>query len=93
MQVIPLKRSELRGKIESQNGRFFTVYFEKADKSFRQMNGRTGVRKYANGGKNPADGKSHLVNMLDRKLLNYRNANLNTVKLLRCEKKEFVIVD
>lgn len=93
MKVIPLKRSELRSKIESQEGRFFTVYFEKADKSFRQMNGRTGVKKYANGGRNPAEGKPHLVNMLDRKILNYRNANLNTVHLLKCEKKEYVIID
>ena len=93
MAVIPLKRAELRSKIESQKGKFFTVYFEKQDKSFRQMNGRTGVKKFANGGKNPAEGKPHLVNMLDRKIMNYRNANLDTVHLLKCEGKEFVIVD
>ena len=68
MQVIPLKRSDLRSKIESQKGKFFTVYFEKQDKSFRRMNGRTGVTKYSHGGRNPAEGKPHLVNMLDRKV-------------------------
>jgi len=91
--VIPLKRSELRSKIENQKGRFFTVYFEKQDKSFRQMNGRTGVKKYSNGGRNPAEGKPHLVNMFDRKILSYRNANLNTVKLLKCEGREYVVID
>ena len=93
MQVIPLKRSDLRSKIESQKGKFFTVYFEKQDKSFRRMNGRTGVTKYSHGGRNPAEGKPHLVNMLDRKILNYRNANLNTAKLLKCEGREYVIID
>lgn len=92
-QVHTLKRSELKAKIESLKGQFFTVYFEKQDKSFRKMNGRIGVKKGTNGGRNPAEGKPHLVNMWDRPIMHHRNANISTTKILRCQKKEFVIID
>jgi hypothetical protein len=90
-----LKRHELLNKIRSQNGRFFTIAFIKADGTPRVMNGRTGVKRYANGknkivlfnSKHP-----NLINMYDVQNSDYRFANLKTVIGLNAEGATFIIV-
>lgn len=85
-----LKREELSEIIQRQNGKFFTVAFQKIDGSPRKMNARTGVKKYSNGGKQK--GGDNLVNVYDVKNKGYRFINLATTMVLNAEKKTYVIV-
>lgn len=87
-----LKRQDLPAKIEAQNGRFFTIAFQKVDGSPRKMNGRTGVIKNC-GGRKKLKGHKNLLSVYDVKNNGYRYANVDTTMALNAEHFTFIIID
>lgn len=86
--TINVKREAANEIIRSQNGKFFTAYFVgKTDGNMHNVNGRTGVYKYARGnGINNAFGKPDLVNAFNVKKMAYRNINLDGIVEIRASK-------
>lgn len=70
--------TNIKGYIESLNGKFFTVKFIKKDGSTRTMNARTGVVKYLKGGKSLNSNPYHIV-VFDMATKGYRTVDLSTV--------------
>jgi hypothetical protein len=88
-------RDYLKSTIYSNKGKFITVGFWKKDGSFRQMNGRTGVKKYLKGGVNPAIESGNypeLITFFDVKIKAYRMINLDTITSIKMEKGTLRVV-
>jgi hypothetical protein len=69
----------IKNKILSTNGRFFSVKFIKADGSERKMVARLGVKKYLRGGSSTVRDKDYLITVFDVQKGAYRNINLDRV--------------
>jgi hypothetical protein len=75
---------------EEIGGKFFSVSFIKKDGTLREMTCRLGVTKHLKGGElkhNPSD-FGHLV-VFDLQKQAYRTINLNTLKKIKLDKKEY----
>lgn len=88
---ISMAREFLEGKQvrkflgEIPRGNFFTVIFEKADGSLREMTGRRDVRKHLKGGESTIADKKYLQSLYDTSAKDYRCFNTNKVLMLRGE--------
>ena len=71
------------------SGRIFTVCFIKKDGSERIMNCRRKVKKYVTGRGKKIALKKNLKRVYDMKKKGYRTINLNTLKWVRADKKEY----
>jgi hypothetical protein len=69
----------IKNKILSTNGRFFSVKFIKADGSTRKMVARIGVKKHLRGGESTVSHKDYLLTVFDVQKKAYRNINLDKV--------------
>ena len=75
-----INRFKLEKAIESTNGKFFSVKFIKKDKSKRNMNCRTSVKKYLKGGINKTvDISNGYKTVYDMQSKGYRTINLDTI--------------
>lgn len=73
-------REKISDLLHSLNGKFYTVYFVKADGTRRRMNGRLGVKKYLRGGKNLVERWDNpFKTMFECVVLGYRTVNLHTI--------------
>ena len=71
------------------SGRIFTACFIKKDGSERVMNCRRNVKKYVTGRGKKVTLKKNLKRVYDLKKKGYRTINLNTLKWVRADKKEY----
>ena len=88
-----LHRVNLQEFLVGQVGKFVGIDFVKKGGSGRSLNGRLGVRKHLNGGKNTVEAQSRpYLTLFDMKNSGYRAVNLATVARVRANGKEFAIV-
>jgi len=77
--------------IKSTNGKFFTAVFTKKDGSLRTMNCRLGVTKHLHGGDSTTKHKENLICVFDTQVGEYRCINLDTLKQLTVNGKQYNI--
>lgn len=70
---------------------FFTVIFEKADGTYRQMTGRRDVRKHLKGGKSTIAHKKNLQSVYDTGAKGYRCFDTAKVLVIRGENVELKV--
>lgn len=88
-----LSRTKLLDTINSTNGKFFSVTFEKKDGTLRDMVARKGVTKHLKGGVNLAVKPSNgLIVAFDVAKTAYRTINLDTVCRLKYKGQTYQIV-
>jgi len=87
------KQAQIRQIIAQQGGKFFTAYFQGVKGDNHTLNGRTGVHRYQNGGKNNAEGKPHLITAFNVKKMGYRNLHLDGVREIRAGGKVYRFED
>jgi len=88
-----IERNNLKDFIFNTNGGFFSVLFEKKDKSFRKMNCRLGVKKYLKS--NGSSTTSHIpkyITVYDMTKRSYRNINLETIQKIKFNGNEYKII-
>jgi hypothetical protein len=80
--------------IASTNGKFFTVVFEKLDKTLRTLNGRTGVTKGVKGTqKSPAAHAGNPFKVIwDAQIEAFRMVNLATVRSITFNHTTYEVV-
>jgi len=79
----------IKSKILSTNGKFFTVQFIKKNGDLRRMVARIGVKKYLKGGENPAKNYDNLIVVFDVQKRAYRMINLDTLINFKCGKESY----
>jgi hypothetical protein len=84
------KREFVTNLLENQHGKFFTVEFVGVNGDFHKINGRLHVAKFSHGGKNPANGKPHLVTAFNVQKMQYRNINLDGVTKIHAGNQEYI---
>lgn len=88
----PAQQKILKDFIDSQHGKFFTVYFKKKDGTTRRMTCRKGVQKHLKGGVNKVEpGHPQYVTVFDMAKLAYRTINLETIEKINFQGKHFVV--
>jgi hypothetical protein len=79
--------------INSQNGKIFSVIFEKRSTGVdRLMVCRKGVKKHLNGGElkyNPSN--RNLINVFDLQSKGYRSISIEGIKKVKANGKEYVV--
>lgn len=83
-------RTNIAKKIKGTAGRIFSVKFEKADGTIRDMNCRTGVHKNLKGGAKKSH-PSHLISVYDIKNSGYRYVNVGTIKEAKIDGKAYTV--
>lgn len=86
-----IDRETAKKKIMSTNGKFFSVQFEKKDKSIRDMTCRLGVKKFLKGGKSTTAHIPNLITVCEIGKSQYRCVNIDTLKTLKVEGQVFTI--
>lgn len=74
-----MQRKQKHDLIMSTGGKFFSVVFEKKDKSVREMTCRLGVQKHLKGGQNTLSDYPQYVTVFDVEKEDYRAINLDTL--------------
>lgn len=93
MQTITRARAADFLERETQ-GRFVSLYFQKADGTMRTLVGRRGVTRHLRGGSLPYDPKSRLLlTMFDVSLREYRMVNIATLVSFRVSGETFLVRD
>jgi len=80
-----MKLQTIRNFLDTTNGRFFTVQFEKQNGEMRVMNCRGGVTRYLKGGKNNMEDKPQYYTVFDVRRRAYRTINLTTIRNIRMD--------
>ena len=75
--------------INSVGGKWFSVRFEKADGTMREMRCRRGVKKHLKGGTSTIAGKPELISVFDIDKGEYRCFNINKVHKIRANGAEY----
>lgn len=88
-----ITRKQAKQILESTNGKVFTVEFIKKDKSLRVMTARTGVKKHLFGGVSTIKDKEYLFGCFDMQTGGYRCINLDTLRKVKANGKEYEVVD
>jgi len=74
-----MQRKQKHDLIMSTGGKFFSVVFEKKDKSVREMTCRLGVQKHLKGGESTLTAYPQYVTVFDVEKEDYRAINLDTL--------------
>jgi hypothetical protein len=74
-----MKTEEIKEKIKSKNGRFFSVEFTKKDGTNRVMLCRTGVKKFLNPSAKPKKRNENIQVVYDVHKKAYRSFNYQSV--------------
>ena len=92
-QETTIPRAGLASWLHNTSGRFFTVTFQKKDKSWRRMTARLGVKKGVTGkGMAYNPGPRGLLPAWDSKELAFRMINLNTTTKVTFQKRDYAVV-
>jgi hypothetical protein len=90
--TIMITKDQVKGVIDAQRGKFFTAIFVGKDRHGHDLNGRTGVHKYAKGGPNHANRKPELLTAFNVKKMAYRNVNLPGVTEIRANQVIYKVI-
>jgi len=83
---------ERRKLLESTNGKFFSVLFEKKNGEYRNMLARLNVKSHLKGGKSTTSHKPNLITVFDITAGEYRNINLLTIQKIKCNGRDEINV-
>ena len=86
-------RNGLREIIRSSRGRMVTVEFRKKNGELRKLNGRLGVQKGLNGGKNSTAHIPKYLTIFDVRKHGHRNVNLDTITYLAANGCKFLVME
>jgi hypothetical protein len=89
-----ISSTQAKSIIDEQYGKFFSVVFIKKNGEIREMNCRQGVKAFLKGGTLKFDPQAlGYVVVFDIQKMAYRMVNLNTLRGLKIDGKEYHVVD